>query len=216
MKFNEFKTKLIERKKYLAMLEYSRSNKERMELNEKIEMLEKEISGRSIISRLQFNSRLGNFFQISKDDFARIILPMCKKVGQKVSYFKDERSGMPKGLRFEGFNSNYLYLFDSDNFSLKCLYDVSSQKSFWDELFQMFPYLEDELWKCMKQKSDLLNQEYAEILNKELNNNRNLIIRLAEGKSKLKEQEIAKLEKSNEKTEKTIESCMQGQVNIFD
>ena len=216
MKFNEFKTKLIERKKYLAMLEYSRSDKERIELNEKIAMLEKEISGRPSISELQFNSRLANFFQISKDDFIRIILPMCKKVGQKISYFKDERSGIAKGLRFEGFNSNYLYLFDSDNFSLKCLYDVSSQKPFWDELFQMFPYLEAELWKCMKQKSDLLNQEYAEILNEKLNSDRNLIIRLAEGKSKLREQEIAKLEKSNEKTEKTIESCKQGQVSIFD
>ena len=46
MEFNEFKIKLIERKKYLAMLEYSRSEKERIELNEKIAMLEKEISGR--------------------------------------------------------------------------------------------------------------------------------------------------------------------------
>ena len=216
MKFYEFKTKLIERKKYLAMLEYSRSEKERIELNEKIEMLEKEISGRPNISKLQFNSRLGNFFQISKDDFAHIILPMCKQAGQKISYFKDERSGMPKGLRFEGFNSNYLYLLDSDNFSLKCLYDVSSQKPFWDELFQMFPYLEAELWKCMKQKSDLLNQEYAEILNEKLNSDKNLIVRLAEGKSKLREQEIAKLEKSNEKIEKTIANCMQGQVSIFD
>ena len=68
----------------------------------------------------------------------------------------------------------------------------------------------------MKHKSDLLNQEYAEILNEKLNSDRNLIIRLAEGKSKLREQEIAKLESSNKKIEKTIESCMQGQVNIFD
>ena len=80
----------------------------------------------------------------------------------------------------------------------------------------MFPYLEAELWKCMKQKSDLLNQEYAEILNEKLNSDKNLIVRLAEGKSKLREQEIAKLEKSNEKIEKTIANCMQGQVSIFD
>ena len=41
MEFHEFKIKLIERKRYLAMLKYSRSEKERLELNENIAMLEK-------------------------------------------------------------------------------------------------------------------------------------------------------------------------------
>ena len=64
MEFKIFKDKLVQRKEMLSRLNRARSDKERMELIEKINLLEKEISGRISISKLQFNSRLANFFQI--------------------------------------------------------------------------------------------------------------------------------------------------------
>ena len=215
MEFKIFKDKLVQRKEMLSRLNKARSDKEKTELVEKINLLEKEISGRISISKLQFNSRLANFFQISKDEFAQIILPLCSKTGQKVSYYRDEKTGMIKGLKFEGFSS-YLFLLNRDNFSLKCLYDQSSQQVFWNELFSKFPTLEERLWNHMDLKSSLLNEEYATILKEKLNSDRNLIIRLAEEKSKLREQEIAKLKKSNAQIEEKIQDCKNGEVCLFD
>ena len=215
MEFKVFKEKIIQRKELITKVNKARSEKEKNELIEQIGLLEKEISGRSNISELQFNSRLANFFQISKDEFAKIILPLCSSVGQKISYYKDEKSGMIKGLKFEGFSS-YLFLLNADNFSLKCLYDQSSQQSCWNDLFSMFPTLEAKLWNYMHMKSNLLNKEYAEILNEKLISDRNLIIKLAEEKSKLREQEIAKLKKSNAQISQKIQDCKNGEVCLFD
>ena len=106
MDFKTFKEKLLLRKKYMAMLDNAISSKDQFELMDKIKIIEREISGRPNISHLQFDGRLATFFQISKDDFAKIILPICSKCKQKVSYYKEEKFGIIKDVTDKGYYTN--------------------------------------------------------------------------------------------------------------
>ena len=229
MDFTTFKEKIIERRECLIKLEYATSQRNRVDLMDRIKRIEKEISGRGQISKQQFDTRLANFFQISKEEFIPIIKNLCTKSDQTVEFIRDKKTGEVHGLRFGDFK-NYLFMLENKNFSLKCLYEKSITKTCWDELFAKYPTLESRLWNYMGMKSKLLNEQYSEILNMNIQSRSDLIQKLiaekerlirSEGKKVTQERvqlinlEIEKQERVCAKNKKEIDGCKNGKVSIF-
>ena len=222
MNFEVFKQKLIDRRNLLLEFEKPLSQKEKEMNNYKIKNIELDISGRGIISTEQFSTRLEGFFKIPRKELEKILKPLCDNAEIKAEYLKDIETGKIRGLKIDGFK-RYLQMVDDNNFSLKCLYERSVVRpSCFEELFEVFPNLEESLWGYIKTKLELTNANYASILSEQLVENKKLIVRLQQEisnenlkKDKNRDDRIAQISESNRQIEKGIKDCNNGKITLF-